>query len=135
MSGNLIPGATFAVSKGGEIIYSEGLLSNAEYLVKFRNAMLFSGYFKEVISDDFFEPVLLYNNMPSVMKNEWMLLTDNQNHTIYGKTGSVTVGSSEILVYPEEELIVAFATNLVNATNNSSLFKIANHFLPEEEHE
>jgi CubicO group peptidase (beta-lactamase class C family) len=111
---------------------SQGLLSNAEDLVKFGNALLYSDYFREVIDENFFEPIPLYNNIPSFMANEWILLTDKENRTIYGKSGSVTGGSAAILVYPEEELILACATNLSDVEDNNLLFDMAMHFLENE---
>jgi CubicO group peptidase (beta-lactamase class C family) len=114
---------------------SQGLLSNAEDMIKFGNALLFSDYFEEVIDENFFEPIPLYNDMPSFMANEWILLTDKNNRTIYGKSGSVTGGSAAILVYPEEELILACATNLTGVDDNNPLFDMAKHFLENEENE
>ena len=112
-------------------VSSEGLLSNAEDLVKFGNALLYNDYFKEVIDKDFFEPVLLFNNIPSVMINEWVLLTDQEGRTIYGRTGTVTGGSAAIIIYPEEGLVLACATNLTSNNNQYPLFDMAQHFLPQ----
>jgi CubicO group peptidase (beta-lactamase class C family) len=108
---------------------SQGLLSNAEDLVKFGNAVLYSDYFKEVIDEDFFEPIKLYNDIPSAMVNEWVLLTDRQGRTIYGKTGTVTGGSAAIVIYPEEELVLACATNLAANNDKYPLLDMAQHFL------
>lgn len=114
---------------------SEGLLSNAEDLVKFGNAMLFSDYFKEITDEDYFKPVMLYNDIPSTMKNEWFLMTDYGSRTIYGKIGSVTGGTAAILVYPDEELVLACTTNLTSNDKNDPLFKMAQHFLTDDENE
>ncbi len=111
---------------------SEGLLSNAEDLVKFGNAMLYNDYFREVANENYFEPIPLFNDIPSAMANEWVLLTDRQERTIYGKTGSVTGGSASILVYPEEELVLACATNLTSSNDRFPLFEMAQHFLKNE---
>lgn len=69
------------------------------------------------------------------MANEWILLTDKSNRTIYGKTGSVTGGSAAILVYPEEELVLACATNATSASEDFPLFKMAQHFLTDKNQE
>ena len=114
---------------------SEGLLSNAEDLVKFGNALLYNDYFKEVIDEDFFEPIPLFNNIPSFMANEWVLYTDRQNRIIYGKSGSVAGGSASILVYPEEKLVLACATNLTSNNDKFPLFDMARHFLTDEKPE
>ncbi|HKL32054.1 MAG TPA: serine hydrolase domain-containing protein [Tangfeifania sp.] len=114
---------------------SEGLLSNAEDLVKFGNAMLFNEYFREVTDGNYFEPIPLFNDIPSSMTNEWVLLTDRQGRIIYGKTGSVTGGSASILVYPEEELVLACAVNLTSISDRFPLFDMAQHFLTQENQE
>lgn len=114
---------------------SQGLLSNAEDLVKFGNAVLYSGYFKEIINEKFFQPILLYNDIPSAMTNEWILFTDKNNRTIYGKTGSVTGGSAAILVYPQEELVLACTTNLTSNNDKFPLYEMAQHFLTDKNQE
>lgn len=112
---------------------SQGILSNAEDLVKYGNAMLYSDYFTEIINDDFFESIPLYNNIPSQMTNGWMLLTDTSGRTIYGKSGTVTGGTAAILVYPDEKLVVAAAVNLTGLTNQMPVFEMAEPFLEEPE--
>jgi CubicO group peptidase (beta-lactamase class C family) len=112
---------------------SQGILSNAEDLVKYGNAMLFSDYFTEIINDDFFESIPLYNNIPSQMANGWMLMTDTSGRTIYGKSGTVTGGTAAILVYPDEKLVVAAAVNLTGVTNQLPVFEMAQPFLKEPE--
>lgn len=108
---------------------SEGMLSNAEDLVKLGNALLFSDYFTEELKSKLFTPVLLHQNMQARMANGWILMNDNQGRTIYGKSGSVTGGSAALLVYPEEKLVVACATNQGSVSDDCPVFKMASHFL------
>ncbi len=112
---------------------SEGLLSNAEDLVKFGNALLFSEYFSEEIKDRLFEPVSLYNDIPSQMANGWILMEDRSGRKIYGKSGTVAGGGAALLVYPEEELVVACAANLGSISEEFPVFTMASHFLPDDE--
>ncbi|MEN8115343.1 MAG: serine hydrolase domain-containing protein [Bacteroidota bacterium] len=114
---------------------SQGLLSNADDLVKFANALVHPGYFSEETSKTAFEPIPLYDNMPSTFKNGWTVLIDRQGRKLYAKSGSVNGGSAALLIYPEEEIIVAMTTNLTSAINNMPVFKIAKHFFPETESE
>ena len=109
---------------------SEGLLSNAEDLVKFGNAMLYSDYFSEEIKSRLFEPVLLYNDIPSNMANGWILMEDSEGRKIYGRSGTVTGGGAALLVYPDEELVVACAVNLGSYSDDYPVFTMAQHFLP-----
>ncbi|MBW6535295.1 MAG: beta-lactamase family protein [Mariniphaga sp.] len=112
---------------------SEGLLSNAEDLVKFGNAMLYSDYFSEEIKARLFEPVLLFNDIPSNMANGWILMADREGRKIYGRSGTVTGGGAALLIYPDEKLVVACALNLGAFSNDYPVFDMARHFLPQTE--
>ncbi len=112
---------------------SEGLLSNAEDLVKFGNALLYSDFFSEEIKARLFESVLLFNDIPSNMANGWILMEDREGRKIYGRSGTVTGGGAALLVYPEEKLVVACAINLGSFSNDYPIFNMARHFLPQAE--
>src|SRR5690606_20576586 len=107
---------------------SEGMLSNAEDLVKFGNALLYSDYFSETIKQHLFEPVKLYNDIPSNMANGWVLMEDRSRRQIVGRSGTVTGGGAALLVYPEEKLVVACALNLGSFSDDYPVFAMAQHF-------
>lgn len=108
---------------------SEGLLSTAEDLVKFGNALLYSDYLSENIKATLFEPVVLDNKMEAQMTNGWIILNDNPGHRVYGKNGNITGGSAALLIFPDEELVVACAANLPTASTDLPVFHMASHFL------
>lgn len=112
---------------------SQGILSSSEDLVNFANAVLHSDLLSEETKKTMFEPILLFDDIPSSMSNGWLLLTDNSKNTIYGKSGSVTGGTASILVYPEHDLIIACTANLSSSINDTPIFEIAAEFLPEPE--
>jgi CubicO group peptidase (beta-lactamase class C family) len=112
---------------------SQGILSNAEDLVKFGNALLYSGYFTEVIKDRLFEPFILPNGLPAPMAHGWILMEDRYGRKMYGKSGTVTGGSAALLIYPEEKIVVACATNLSLITEDFPLFAMAGHFLNDQQ--
>ncbi|MFW6290185.1 MAG: serine hydrolase domain-containing protein [Mariniphaga sp.] len=114
---------------------SSGLLSNAEDLVKFGNALLFSEYISDDIREKLFEPLILPGDIPALMSNGWITLEDRSGKKFYGKSGSVTGGSAAILIYPEDELVVAFASNLSAISEDMPVFHIAGHFLPDDNEE
>ena len=114
---------------------SDGILSNAEDLVKFGNALLYSDYFSEEIKQKLFEPVILMDQRPAQLSNGWMLLRDRAGRTIYGRSGSVNGGSAAILVYPEEKMVFASAINRGGTTNDHPVFDMAAAFFPKEEGE
>jgi serine beta-lactamase-like protein LACTB, mitochondrial len=112
---------------------SEGLLSNAEDLVKLGNALLYSEYFSEEMKVRLFEPILLFNDIPSNMANGWILMEDREGRKIYGRSGTVTGGGAALLVYPEEELVLACAVNLGALSDDYPVFEMARHFLQQTE--
>lgn len=112
---------------------SEGLLSNAEDLVKFGNAVLYSDFFSKETKEKMFEPVKLYNDIPSGMANGWILMEDMKGRKMYGRSGTVTGGGAALLIYPEEEIVIACATNLGSFSDDYPVFAMAKHFFPEGE--
>ena len=112
---------------------AEGLLSNAEDLAKLGNAVLHSDYFGGAINERLFKPENLYNDIKSRMANGWMLLQDRKGRTLYGKEGTVTGGSAAILIYPNEDLVVAYTSNLSTSIDDSPIFDLAGIFLPPTE--
>uniref|UniRef100_UPI0032180625 serine hydrolase domain-containing protein n=1 Tax=uncultured Draconibacterium sp. TaxID=1573823 RepID=UPI0032180625 len=109
---------------------SLGLLSNAEDLAKLGNMVLNGEYLSKETREKLWQPVLLSGNTPSQMANSWLLITDNNGRKIYGKAGSVAGGGSSLLIYPDENLIVAYACNLTTRIDDTPLFNVAKYFLP-----
>lgn len=112
---------------------SVGILSNSEDLVKFGQALLYSDYFSETLKKQLFEKAKLINGLEANMSHGWNIFTDPRGYLVYGLDGSVTGGSASLLIYPDEELIIACTTNLTSATSNFPIFKIVNLFLPQTE--
>lgn len=69
------------------------------------------------------------------MSNGWLLLQDRKGEHVYGKTGKVTGGGAALLMYPKENLIVAYTCNLTASMSITPIFSIAEHFLPAQEEE
>ncbi len=112
---------------------SRGILSNAEDLVKLGNAVLFSNYLSKETKAEMFKPIKLYNNTLSRFTNGWLNINYNHGDTLYVRGGKITGGSASILVYPKEKMVVACTSNLNVDLNDSPIFKILDHFLPEKE--
>lgn len=107
----------------------EGLLSNAEDLVKFGDALLHSPYFTEAIKKSLFEPAELDDGTTSTLNNGWLVMTDEAGRTIYGNIGDVPGGGAALIVYPEEKLVVACATNAGTLNEDYPVFEMAGKFL------
>lgn len=114
---------------------SKGLLSNAEDLVKLANAALYSDYFSRATRDSMFVPLKQYNGMPARMANGWIVAQDMSGRTIYGRDGNVPGGTSSILIYPEEKLVIAYACNVSSSINNTPVFAVAGAFLKQKDKE
>jgi len=112
---------------------SQGLLSNAEDLVYFGNAVLNSGLLTEETKKTMFEPFEFYGKILSINANAWTLLSDREGRIIYGKNGMVTGGSSTILMYPQYNLVLAFISNVNTNINESPAYNVVQYFVPESE--
>ncbi len=112
---------------------SDGMLSTSEDLAMLGLAVLDSDFLSPATKEKLFEPVPLYNNIPSTMSNGWLILQDAKGEYAYGKTGKVTGGGATLLMYPKENLIISYACNLTSTMSSMPIFSIAEHFLPAKE--
>jgi CubicO group peptidase (beta-lactamase class C family) len=108
---------------------SEGLLSNAEDLVKLGNAMLNSSVITESIRDSVLSPANLPNNLKTVISKGWISMIDSYGRKFYGRSGGVTGGSAALLVYPDEKLVVAVTMNLTDRLGQYPIMEMAQKFL------
>jgi CubicO group peptidase (beta-lactamase class C family) len=107
---------------------SEGLLSNAEDLVKFGNAILYSDIISDEIKSRLFKTIDLLGDFPPTMANGWVILKNNEGFFMYGKVGGVTGGSAVLLIIPDKKLVIAGTTNLTS-TDEIPVFKLIEPFL------
>jgi CubicO group peptidase (beta-lactamase class C family) len=107
---------------------SDGLLSNAEDLVKFGNAVMNSDKISNQIKERLFVPTELFGDFPPTVSNGWFVQKNKNGEFYYGKAGGVTGGGAVLLVIPDEKLVFAFAINL---TTNEEIpvFTLFNSFL------
>ena len=114
---------------------SQGILSNAEDLVKLGDAILHSNLLSAETKAKMFEPIPLLDSIPSTVSNAWVILSDLYGQPIYGKVGKVTGGSAAILMYPNLNLVVACVTNLNTGIEEPPVFELAQPFVPEQNEE
>ncbi len=112
---------------------SKGLLSNAEDLAKFGNALFFSDYFTDEMREKMLQPQMLLDSFPAPIANGWIFLETKDGGKMYGRKGTVTGGGSALLVIPKEKMVIAGTINLTGKLDEIPVFEIANHFLPETE--
>lgn len=109
---------------------SDGILSTAEDLAKFGNAILNSDLISDKIRNRLFVPVSLGGDIPASMANGWMILDNEEGKQFYGRTGGVLGGGASILIYPNYNLVVAGAVNLSSAADEIPVFHMSAPFLP-----
>lgn len=108
---------------------SEGLLSNAEDLVKFGNAVLESKIITDEQKNDLLEPVKLIDNTNSAISKGWLRATENNGRIFYGRSGGVIGGGAALIIYPEEKLVVAATVNVTDKQGQIPVVLFANKFL------
>lgn len=111
---------------------SDGLLSNAEDLVKFGNALLNSNLISDEIKNRLFVPTGLLGEFPPTMANGWIVQKNKEGEFYYGKLGKVIGGGAIILIIPDKKLVIAGTTNLTS-TDEIPIFRIFAPFLTSNE--
>ncbi|MBK6282362.1 MAG: beta-lactamase family protein [Draconibacterium sp.] len=111
---------------------SDGILSNAEDLVKFGNAVLSSDRISDQIKERLFVPTELMGEFPPNFANGWIVQKTKNGEFYYGKVGNVKGGSAILLLVPNKNLVLAMTTNMTS-NNEIPLFKIFNSFLNEKD--
>jgi serine beta-lactamase-like protein LACTB, mitochondrial len=107
---------------------SEGILSNAEDLVKFGNAILYSDIISNQIKERLFKPIDLLGDFPPTMANGWVILKNTEGNLLYGRVGAVTGGGAVLLIIPDKKLVIAGTVNLTSS-DEIPVFKLIAPFL------
>lgn len=113
---------------------SQGILSTSDDLIKFGNAILHSDYLAGKTHDLLFEE-LRFLDAPSQLSNGWITYSDNQERPFIGRGGTVTGGGSALIIFPEQDFVIACAVNLTTEAEEIPIFELANIFLGEPEKE
>jgi CubicO group peptidase (beta-lactamase class C family) len=110
-----------------------GYLSTSEDLARFGQAVIDHRLVTEGTLKEFTQPQTLENGEKSSYGLGWSLRMDARGRPTFGHTGGSVGGTSHLLIYPEERLIVAIATNLSSAGLGDLAFRIADAFLGQKE--
>ncbi len=110
---------------------SKGILSTAEDMVKFGNAILASETLPVGLKKRLFEPIELKSQLPANIANGWIVSKSTDGRRIWGLTGGVKGGGGALLIFPDEKLVIAGAINLTANIDNIPVFEMAKLFLPE----
>lgn len=88
-----------------------GLLSTTEDLVKLGNEILTGRYFDADAKAMLFEPQTTLNNEKTDYGLGWYIGVDKNGHRIWYHSGDSFSSSSHLIVYPDDNLVVAFLSN------------------------
>jgi CubicO group peptidase (beta-lactamase class C family) len=107
---------------------SAGYLSSVLDLVKMGNALLSPGFLKKETLDRLTIPYQLSDGRVSPLAFGLLVNKDMEGHTFWGQKGTVSGGTSTILIYPDDKLVVAIAANIGNSTWELPVFDVASAF-------
>lgn len=93
---------------------SGGLLSSAEDLIKFGNELLYGNYFDRKLINNLFETQYTSDNKPTNYGLGWNIVKDRNGHRVWYHAGDLPESSAFLLVYPDDDIVVAFLTNSGN---------------------
>ncbi len=108
-----------------------GFLSTSEDLVKFGNAMINNELFQEEIKIELITPQKLANGKATEYGMGFFSGTDEFGRFYYGHGGGSVGGCGNLIIYPEEKVVVAVITNDSNAKVGKELHQLAELFLKE----
>jgi serine beta-lactamase-like protein LACTB, mitochondrial len=107
---------------------SAGYLSSVIDLVKIGNTLLYPGFLKQETIDLITRPYILKNGRTSTFGFGLIVTKDNEGKIFMGQKGNVSGGSSILLIYPEDKLVIAIACNIGNSSWELPVFDIASIF-------
>ncbi len=108
-------------------------LSPAEDLVKFGNAMLNNTLFSAEVKEALITPQKLKDGTQTEYGLGFFSGTDEFGREYYGHGGGLVGGCSNLIIYPQEKMVVAVITNDTRVRVGNELHKIAKILLSEEQ--
>ena len=117
---SLLPDRSQLYGKGSRLAFADdvsfkypsgGLLSTAEDLVKYGNALLGKSFLTRTQTRQLFTSQTTRDGRPTHYGMGWRLTTTRSGHRLYWHEGLVNGGSASLLLYPDDELVVAVLAN------------------------
>jgi len=104
---------------------SGGLVSSVTDLARFGNAFLSPGFLSDSMITVMMTPQRLPNGTATIVGLGWRIGTDSAGRTIWHHAGSSYGGRALLVVWPEEKLIVAIASNATIQLDLPAAFQFA----------
>ena len=146
---NTVPDNPFAIIKGRTEFYdrdfiaqtiratsrdfryrlpADGYLSTAEDLVKLGNELIYGNVLSEEVRKNMFTRPELMPGAVSMTGNGLIFLQTDDGKPFYASRGNVTGGGAMLIIYPEEELVLAWIANIDDQLDELPGMKIARDF-------
>ncbi|MFN7494673.1 MAG: serine hydrolase [Cyclobacteriaceae bacterium] len=93
-----------------------GLLSTAEDLVKFGNEVLHSNVLDPKLVKHLFEPQFTSSGKATGYGLGWYVGKDKNGHRIWYHAGDMLSSSSYLIIYPDDDIVIAFLANSQEGT-------------------
>ncbi|MEL6718605.1 MAG: serine hydrolase domain-containing protein [Bacteroidota bacterium] len=106
-----------------------GFISTAEDVIKFGVAHLSEGYLQSETLQEWTATQYTKDGKPTNYGIGWRSGKDKKNRAWYGHSGGSVGGTSMLLIYPEEKIVVVTLVNLSSAKMGDLAFRLANQFL------
>jgi CubicO group peptidase (beta-lactamase class C family) len=107
---------------------SAGYLCSVIDLVKMGNTLLYPGFLKQETIDMITKPFSTKSGQTSQFGFGLIVNKDMEGRVFYGQRGSVNGGFTMLLIYPEDKLVIAMASNIGNCSWEFPVFEIASIF-------
>ena len=107
---------------------SAGYLCSVIDLVKMGNTLLYPGFLKQETIDIITKPFSTKSGQTSQFGFGLIVNKDMEGRVFYGQRGSVNGGFTMLLIYPEDKLVIAMASNIGNCSWEFPVFEIASIF-------
>jgi CubicO group peptidase (beta-lactamase class C family) len=107
---------------------SDGYLSTAEDLVKLGNALLYGRGMSETVKSKMLTAPQADKGIPLRMGNGLLFLQNSKGEDFFAARGDITGGGAMLIVYPKDEIVVAWLSNIDDSMDELPGMMLANNF-------
>jgi serine beta-lactamase-like protein LACTB, mitochondrial len=106
---------------------SDGYLSTAEDLVKLGNALLYGNGMSETVKGKMLTAPQA-GEIPLRVGNGFLFLQNGKGDDFYAARGNIIGGGAMLIIYPKDEIVVAWLSNIDDALDELPGLMVANNF-------
>lgn len=112
-----------------------GFIGTTDDLIDFGTAIFWSDFLQPETIDILIESQKLENGEETNYGMGWRSGTDETGRTYYGHSGGSVGGTTQFVVFPEQEVIVAVVANMRSVSYGDSHLRIASFFMADSDEE